>query len=242
VGKLGTITNNGWIVEDQEFDPGGLQYDNGLCGVALFELHEATGDARYLQSARAASDWAVGRATVANWNYNSFSVYLLATAYRATGEAGYRRAAKQKARLGIFPGQITDGPRAGRWYDPHNASMAYHYIIVRSLVRLTSVLDVRDPDRAEALSALRMALKARNVDFQRHGIGDVDSALEALLLLVQDLPASADLLGDCGQDAALESLGLYASAAFRSRRLPTRPGVWGRYLEHIAGSSRSRAR
>ncbi|QDV35662.1 hypothetical protein [Tautonia plasticadhaerens] len=116
-GWLDEALRGGWAVDD--LDDGGLQFDNGLCGVALLGLFEATGDERYLHGAVAAADWAAGRPVVPNWNYNSFSVDLLANAHRVTGGRRHLEAAKRKFRLGIVAGQLTEGERAGRWADPH---------------------------------------------------------------------------------------------------------------------------
>jgi len=99
-----------------------LQFDNGECGIAMFDLFELTQDPRYLDSARQAANWALTRPLCTNWNYNSFSVHLLAKAYDVTQEPEYRDAALKKALLGVIPGQLIDGPRAGRWMDAHNAS------------------------------------------------------------------------------------------------------------------------
>lgn len=49
-----------------------------LCGRALVSAWELTGDERYLDAARKSGDWAMSRPLVSNWNYNAFSVGLLA--------------------------------------------------------------------------------------------------------------------------------------------------------------------
>ena len=110
---MDAVVRDGWIVDDQ--GDGGLQFDNGVCGVAMLALHAATGEARYLDAARRAADWAIAQPLSANWNYNAFSVRLLAETWRATGEARYRDAALDKARYGVMPGQLRSGPHAGRW-------------------------------------------------------------------------------------------------------------------------------
>jgi hypothetical protein len=119
-GILDKTVRNGWVYEDH--GDGGLQFDNGECGIAMFDLFELTQDPRYLDSARQAANWALTRPLCTNWNYNSFSVHLLAKAYDVTQEPEYRDAALKKALLGVIPGQLIDGPRAGRWMDAHNAS------------------------------------------------------------------------------------------------------------------------
>jgi hypothetical protein len=125
---------DGWIPDDG--DDGGLQFDNGLCGGALISAWELTRDERYLAAAKRAGDWAIGRPLVSNWNYNAFSVGLLARLHRATGDAKCLDAAVEKADVGVLPGQMP----AGRWFDPHNASAVYHNILLRDLTELFAAL------------------------------------------------------------------------------------------------------
>ncbi|HEX8915099.1 MAG TPA: hypothetical protein VF796_22295 [Humisphaera sp.] len=231
-GQLEKVVNNGWAVDD--LGDGGLQFDNALCGVAILELHAATGDAKYLAAARSAADWAASRPPCPNWNYNSFGVYLLARAHQATGEAKYLDAAKRLARLGVYPGQLTDGPRAGRWADPHNARPAYHYIIIRGIAALRAALPAGDPDAKPATACLRLALAARNGDFAAKGVINADSAMEALLAVEALPPAARAELADTGIESALDVLERYAAAGYRQRRPAFAPGVWGQYLKHVS--------
>jgi hypothetical protein len=182
-GTLAEVVRNGWLVRD--LGDGGLQFDNGECGVAMLALHAATGEAKYLDAARRAADWAVAQPLAANWNYNSFSVYLLAETWRVTGEARYREAALEKARYGVIPGQLRAGPRAGRWHDPHNARPAYHYIMLRALATLAGTLPDDDDARAEIEDALRLGLQARNPDFTGAGASNKDHALQALCIVAR---------------------------------------------------------
>lgn len=229
-GLMDRVVRNGWIVDD--LGDGGLQFDNGLGGAALWELFEATGNPRYAAAARAAADWATRQPAVPNWNYNSFSVYLLAKTYLVTREKAYLDAADRKARLGIYPGQLTEGKYAGRWADPHNASIAYHYILVRGLAALVLAMPEGDSRRPPAVACLKQALVARNRDFGEQGASNLDSALEALLV-VKAIGREKELR-DCGVDQALGVLDRLATAAYRSRRDAVSPGVWGRYLEFVA--------
>ncbi len=229
-GRLDDVVHNGWIVDD--LGDGGLQYDNGICGVAVLELYRLTRDTKYLESARRAADWAVRQPAVPNWNYNSFSVYLLAELARESGEAKYLQSAVKKARLGIYPGQLTKGANRGRWFDPHNAATAYHYVIVRSLVALAAALKNESHERQTAVNSLLLALRARDPDFTSNRIPDVESAFEALVLLQQYFPNSSRSMGDAKQADALRALASYCIAKVRAGGLPVSPGVWGRYLEY----------
>ena len=140
------IVVNDWIPDDRT--DGGLQFDNGLCGRALVSAWELTKEPRYLEAAGRAGDWAITRPLVSNWNYNAFSVGLLARLYRATDQPRYLAAAVKKAEVGVLPGQLP----GGRWFDAHNACAVYHNILLRELLELFHALpadhDFRPPLRA----------------------------------------------------------------------------------------------
>ena len=112
---------------------GGFQFDTGVCGVALSEGYELLHDSRYHDAAKRAADWAMTQNLVRNWNYNAFSVWLLARTFSVTGERKYLAGALQKAQLGVLPGQMTaeqgQGHWPGRWIDQHNAKRTYHWVI-----------------------------------------------------------------------------------------------------------------
>jgi len=228
-GRLAPMMRSGWLIDDAL--DGGLQFDNGLAGVALIHLHEATGDNSYRQAAIAAADWAATRPLVPNWNYNSFSVYLLAEVHRLTGDPKYLALAVTKARLGVLPGQLTSGPRAGRWADPHNARPAYHFIMVRALAALAAVMPAEDPDLPAIVEAIRLALLARNPDFQQ-GVANAESAMEALLLVERLPPHVAASLLHCQTAEALATLERFAVGGYRAGQNPLGPGAWGQWLEH----------
>jgi hypothetical protein len=230
-GREAGMLRNGWVVDD--LSDGGLQFDNAEAGVALLDLYEATGEGKYLESARKAADWAIGRPIVPNWNYNSFSVHLLARTYAATGEAKYLEAARRKAVLGVMPGQLTDGPLAGRWVDPHNAKPAYHYIMMRALAELASVLPADDPARPEVLRSLTLGLRARNQDFLGPGAPNKDKAMEALLVVHTALPQETALLRESLSAEALDALGKLVSEHFRRGSAPLGPREWAMFLEFI---------
>lgn len=142
------IVVDGWIPDDAS--DGGLQFDNGLCGRALISAWELTQDEKYLEAARKSGDWAMSRPLVSNWNYNAFSVGLLARLATATGETKYLDAAVEKAQIGVLPGQMA----TGRWFDAHNACAVYHNILMRELLELLHALPEEHPFRLTVSDAV----------------------------------------------------------------------------------------
>ncbi len=143
---------NDWIPDDGT--DGGLQFDNGLCGRALLSAWQLTKDVRYLNAARKSGDWAMKRPLVSNWNYNAFSVGLLARLASATGDDAYLAAAVNKADTGVLPGQMPNG----RWFDAHNACAVYHNILMRDLLELFHALPADHAFRPTLLDALTRGL------------------------------------------------------------------------------------
>jgi len=227
-GLFEKVVRNGWLIDDT--GDGGLQFDNGEAGVAMLRLYGATKERKYLESALKSAGWAAARPIVRNWNYNSFSVYLLAAAFNETGEARYLEAAKQKALTGVIPGQLTAGPHAGRWADPHNARPTYHYIMMRALAELYGAMPADDSDRPRIRRALQLGLLARNADFVERGAPCKDSALDALLVVERVFAADPKFLRETRSDVALERLKKLLAAEYLSGKLPTAPGPWGTLL------------
>jgi hypothetical protein len=161
---------DGWIITP---DPdGGSQFDTGVCGVALLRAGELLKDETYLAAGRRAAEWAAKQTCCANFNYNAFSVSLLA-------RAGMKEAALQKLRFGVAPGQAKNG----RWIDPHNARTVYHVIILRALADLE-----RSPEvDAVALPAIRALLD------EFHAMGITVEALPELHALAKQHPDDARL-------------------------------------------------
>ena len=160
------IVVNDWIPDDRT--DGGLQFDNGLCGKALLSAWELTRDERYLAAARRAGDWAITRPLVSNWNYNAFSVGLLARLAEVTQEeerATYLAAAVKKAEAGVLPGQMP----GGRWFDAHNACAVYHNILLRELLELLHVLPADHVFRPTLLDAVKRGLNQAADETLSHG-------------------------------------------------------------------------
>ena len=199
----------------------------------MFELYELTHDERVLASARKAADWAAARPLCPNWNYNSFSVWLLAKAHAVTGEAAYLAAAKKKGLLGVIPGQLTTGPHAGRWLDPHNARPAYHYIMLRGLAQLAAVLPKDDADRPTLVQSLKLGLQTRNEEILTQGVMTKDKAMEALLLVTQVFATDKAFLEESRSTAALDALARFVSAESLRGKHPLGPREWGLFLAYV---------
>lgn len=178
-GLLRRVTRNGWIIDD--LGEGDLNYDNGLAGQALIELSQATGDPRYLKAARRAGDWAMSRPMVANFNYNGFTVALLAGLFKATGDRRFLNEAVLRAELGVLTGQVREGPEAGSWIDPHNKRLVYRYIMIGQLADLVAAMPADHPKRQAFVERLNDALRA--AEAQQRAAGGVGNVISALVTL-----------------------------------------------------------
>jgi hypothetical protein len=167
---------DGWIITS---DPdGGSQFDTGVCGTALLLAGQLHRNETWRQAGLKAADWALRQKCCANFNYNAFSISLLAQAFRVTGEAKYLDAALKKFRVGVAPGQAPNG----RWMDAHNARTVYHLIILRALGDLRSVLPAdRSAERSELDAVAKPAIKALLGEFDAMGL-TVDALPELQLL------------------------------------------------------------
>jgi len=101
--------------------------------------------------------------------------------------------------------------------------------MIRGLAALAAVMPIDDSDLPRITECIRMALLARNRDFQK-GIFNADSAVEALLL-VKSLPVHVqDKLADCQTDEAMLTLERYAADQFRRGKPVLGPGAWGQLV------------
>ena len=166
---------DGWIIGT---DPsGGTQFDTGECGMALLTAARTLGRPEWKAAGIRAADWAIAQPLVPNWNYNAFSVSLLAEAFRGTGDRRYLSNTLHKARAGVLPGQA----RNGRWMDPHNARTPYHLILLRSLNDLRIAM-AKEPGatRTEIDTAAALAVDALIVEFEALGVTNTSFALVEL--------------------------------------------------------------
>jgi len=156
---------DGWIVT---IDPdGGSQFDTSLCGTALLVAGQLHANDEWKRAGFRAADWALSQPCCSNFNYNAFSVSLLAHAFRISGDMKYLDGAVRKFRTGVAPGQAPNG----RWIDAHNARTVYHVIILRALGDLLSVVPAdRKGERAELDPITRLAIKALLDEFDAMGM------------------------------------------------------------------------
>jgi hypothetical protein len=101
--------------------------------------------------------------------------------------------------------------------------------MVRSLAALAAVMPKADADLPIVVECLRLALKARNPDFEK-GVINADSTVEALLQVKALPPHVAEKLANCGTDEALGTLERYAAECFRTKKAPLCPAAWGPLL------------
>jgi len=180
--KAGQVeVRDGWVITA---DPdGGTQFDTGVCGVALLRAGEVFENKNWLAAGKRAADWALQQKCCGNFNYNAFSISLLAHQYRLNRDSQYLEGALKKLRVGVAPGLAPNG----RWMDAHNARTVYHIIILRALGDLASVM----PDHSEVDVVALPAVKALLDEFDAMGI--TVEALPELQTLHRVYPADERL-------------------------------------------------
>ncbi len=174
VRESGAVARDGWVLTPEP--GGGSQFDTGLCGIALLRAGAAQTNAAWTAAGLRAADWALAQPCCANFNYNAFSLSLLAVASHTAGGTKYLDGALAKFRAGVAPGQAPNG----RWLDPHNARTVYHIILLRGIRDLAAALPpARAEDRREVRSVLDRALEALLQEYETCGITVVAPALLA---------------------------------------------------------------
>ena len=180
-GKI--AVRDGWVVS---VDPtGGTQFDTGLCGTALLLAGELHKNEDWKRAGLRAAEWALAQPCCPNFNYNAFSVSLLAHAARVSGDAKYLDGALKKFRVGVAPGQVP----SGRWIDAHNARSVYHVIILRALGDLATALPAEK--RGEVDVVAKPAIRAMLDEFDAMGI--TVEALPELITLARLYPEDTRL-------------------------------------------------
>jgi len=235
LGRLDQVVRDGWVMDDS--GDGGLQFDNGVAGVAVLKLYQATHDRRYLDSVLRSADWAAARPMAPNWNYNSFQRPPAGLCLCGDARGEVPAAAKKKALMGVIPGQLTSGPHAGRWLDAHNARPAYHYIMMRALAALATVLPASDADRAPSWArsdwVLRLAIQILSSAARRARTAPWRPWRSA-----PGIRQRSGILARNQSDRALSQLGKLVSAEYRRGGMPVGPGAWGMYLTLIGALPR----
>lgn len=230
-GRLNQIVSHGWIVDDE--GRGDLQFDNGVSGLAVLHLYELTKKERLLDSAKAAGVWALAQPSVPNWNYNAFSLNLLSELYRVTGEKPFLEAAREKFRLGVQPGQLKEGKSKGRWADPHNARLVYHFILIRGILGFHLALPEGDKDRESTGDCLKLALAARNAEILANGAAHPETTLEVYSLLMMRKNELGSLLTETKTPEAAALTFRHASDELRHEHPTISPAAWGAYLRYL---------
>ena len=184
------IVERGWIINDFRMGGGGLQFDNGICGIGLIYAYADTGNSKYLEAARHAGEWAIAQTIVRNWNYNCFSGQLLARLYRVTGEARFLDEARHKFQVGVLPGQMENG----RWVDQHNACIQYHSVMLRALIDYyLALVQAGDVDAERVKGHILLGLGNLAEQITKYGASNIHEmlSLDALslgLLTFEDHP------------------------------------------------------
>jgi hypothetical protein len=189
------VVKDGWVITA---DPeGGTQFDTGVCGGALLTAGKAFDEPAWTAAGCRAADWAAKQRPVTNFNYNAFSVSLLARVFATTGKTDYLDAALAKFDLGVAPGQSDNG----RWIDSHNARTVYHVIILRSMGDLLAALPAeRAVEIARVKAVAEPALAAILTEFDAMGI--TVECLPELHSFVPHFPDREDLEGAADRVAA----------------------------------------
>lgn len=176
------LVAKGWMVED--LGNGALNFDNAQSGLFLLHVYLLTGNARYLEAAKRAGEWAKRRKLVSNFNYNGFNGQLLARLYRVTRDPGELARAKEIFEFGVLPGQLENG----RWFDQHNAKIQYHAILISQLAEFYLALDLaRDPLAARVRNSIIRGLDNLATEITTYGSSNVHELLAVDALVVGSL-------------------------------------------------------
>lgn len=157
-GQAGVEVKDGWVIG--RLSNGGSYFDTGLAGQALLRAGALLGRDAWTSAGMRAAGFCADGPLSSNWNYNAFAGGLCADAYRIGADDRMLSAAVRFLAVGVVPGQLRDGPRAGRWMDPHNARSVYHLIMLRGLHDGIQAIPLTHPDRPAIEDAARLAASA----------------------------------------------------------------------------------
>lgn len=218
-----TMVERNWVIDD--LDTGGLNFDNGVCGVVLLRGYVLTSNQRYLVAARRAGEWARKRPLVLNYNYNGFSGILLARLYRVTGEKAWLDEAKRVFEFGVLPGQMPDG----RWFDQHNAKVQYHAILCSQLLEYQLALkQAGDVNAAEIARRLQLSLDNLAVELTTYGTNNAFEALSIAALSGGSIAFGTNATWERGANVAVNYVAgpLQEELSQRGLPLPEPVAAW----------------
>jgi hypothetical protein len=120
--RSGPFAGQRFAVGDYSRSPrayeGGAGFDQGWAGLMMAEAalgaSEPAARERYLESLRAAGEWALAEPPVRNHNYTAKLVWLLAAIYDLTGDARWRDGLLDKLDRNLLPGVLMDADADGR--------------------------------------------------------------------------------------------------------------------------------
>lgn len=225
--------HDGWIVDDGH--TGELNLDNALAVSALLALYAETKEERDLDAARNAVSWMMQRPLTILSHPNSFTVSALTKFYMITREVPVLSSALEICRLGILPTQLTEGPNAGRWADPQDAKLVYHFQNLRAVAGLLLALPTDSPDRPPLRKALRLGLAAYNETIITQGGSSLDAALDLYCLLMSHESELGSTLKETHTPDAARMIFRAAVEEYRLEHPTISPGTWGHFLLFTSG-------
>lgn len=228
----GSLVKNGWFIGDL---PGGDSLEeNAACGLALLRWFRQSKDEPSLKAAKTAAEWAASQPPTANWANNSLTVELLVEMHRETKQPQFLEAASKFISLGILPGQITAGPREGRWLDPQNAKLVQHYRMVRALAVASTELPKGTELADQVETALIAGLIVRNVEIISQGASQPAATADVFMYLLENTDAFEELCSATQVAEAANRTLLGLMAEFEENHPTVTPAIWGKFLRYLA--------
>ncbi|MEQ5787171.1 hypothetical protein J3454_04625 [Erythrobacter sp. NFXS35] len=212
------LTHKGWIIDD--LNKGGLEFDNAIIGTTLLLANEVAPRQDYVEAALRAGEWALPRPFVININYNTLSAFLFARLFRVTGDQKWLEGAKDIFRYVVLPTQLN----SGRWFDPHNARIEYHSIILRHGLELLQALAVaNDPMRTVMEDSLRRGLDNLAAQIVLFGSSNTEELLASEALIIGEALLGENRLWKIATHIDINFLVDHLATALAARGLPISP-------------------